>query len=62
MGLADRLRHLDARAVGSLRQPGEPAEAFLRRLADRRWPQSRPMLSEIQQQALRDYFHEQNAR
>jgi hypothetical protein len=36
MSLGLRLRRLDARVFPRLRQPGEPAEAYLRRVAVRR--------------------------
>lgn len=60
MGLANRLRDLDSRAMKSLRQPGEPAEDFLRRVAVRRWPSGRHLPAEVQQ-ALREYFDQQDA-
>ncbi len=44
----------------SLRQPGEPAEDFLRRVAVRRWPSGRHLPAEVQQ-ALREYFDQQDA-
>ena len=44
----------------SLRQPGEPAEVFLRRVAVRRWPSARHLPVEVQQD-LREYFGQQDA-
>jgi len=57
MSLVQRLRGLDSRVFTSLRQPGEPAEQYLRRVAARRWPTDRPAAFELQQ-ALREYFAE----
>ena len=61
MGLADRLRALDSRVLPSLRQPGESAEEFLRRVAARRWPTGRHLPVEVHQ-ALRELFAEQDRR
>lgn len=58
MSLSDRLRRFDAKAMKFLRQPHESAEHFLRRAAEREWPQARFLPSEVQS-ALREYFAQQ---
>jgi hypothetical protein len=60
MGLPDRLRRLDSRVFKSMRQPREPAEDFLRRVAVRRWPGGRSMPLEVQQ-ALRELFDQRDS-
>jgi hypothetical protein len=55
MGVSDRLRRLDSRVFKSMRQPDEPAEDFLRRVAAQRWPGGRAMPIEVQR-ALRELF------
>ncbi len=60
MGLSEHLRRLDSSAFKVLRRHDEPAEAFLRRVAERRWPTGRHLPAEVQQ-ALREFFAERDA-
>lgn len=55
--VGDRLRRLDARAMPSLRQPGESAEHFLRRIAvARTFPWGGKAQPGEVQAALREHF------
>ena len=55
VSLRDRLRWADDRWLGRLRQPGESAESFLRRIADGRPVPGFDVAEEVPS-ALREFF------
>lgn len=61
MGVRQRLARLDSRVIPGLRQPGEPAEAFLRRTIARRNPSAHATSADVIA-ALREYFRELDQR